>query len=346
MVKASFKHKTLHFKRRATTSRGSYTTRDVWYITITSSKKDEFGIGECAPLPDLSCDDMSNYEEVLKKTCQDIEEKGNIDKEVLTFYPSILFGVETALFQFFGKNSCLFESNFTKGISGIPINGLVWMGSYEDMLSQMKEKLEKGFRCIKIKIGAIDFDEELKLLSFLRNNYSPKIELRLDANGAFSYNEAIEKLKILSQFNPHSIEQPIKQGQWEEMAELCAKSPIPIALDEELIGINKEEDKIKLLKTIRPKYVVLKPTLHGAISGAVQWASLAFDYGAGFWITSALESSVGLNAIAQWCGSLELKTFQGLSTGELFLDKIESPLYLKGDSLWYDAQKKAKQTIL
>ncbi len=339
MIKAEIKHKKLHFKQKATTSRGSYTTRDVWYIILHDTKRTKFGIGECAPLPDLSIDDMSCYEEVLKKTCQDIEEKGNIDKESLILYPSILFGAETALIQFFSKNSYLFESNFSKGLSGIPINGLVWMGSYDKMLSQMKEKLEKGFRCIKIKIGGIDFNQEVKLISFLRENFPSYIELRLDANGAFTFNEAKEKLEILSSFNAHSIEQPIKQGQWKEMAELTSKSKIPIALDEELIGVNKKEDKIRLLETIYPNYIILKPTLHGGISGCMEWINLAINRGIGFWITSALESNIGLNAIAQWCSSLNLKTFQGLGTGELFLDNIESPLYLKGDSLWYDVSK-------
>ena len=264
----------LHFKQPAGTSRGIYTTRKVWYLHFTSPDfPGRVGIGECAPLPALSCDDLPDYEDILKRICRQVEkEQGMWDKDVLCQYPSILFGLETAIWHFFAGSWALSDTAFSRGEVGIPINGLIWMGDFDHMLSQIEKKMEAGFRCVKLKIGAIDFEKELALLRHIRTHFSSKeIELRVDANGAFSPGDAMEKLKRLSEFDLHSIEQPIRAGQWEEMARLTSESPLPIALDEELIGCNTLEEKKKLLATIRPQYIIIKPSLHGGICGGDEW---------------------------------------------------------------------------
>ena len=227
--------KTLHFKQPAGTSRGIYTIRKVWYVVLSSDEQPERkGWGECAPLPQLSCDDLPDYEDILKSACRDVEASGRIDKEALRPYPSILFGLETALRHYEQQSVALWDTPFSRGEAGIPINGLIWMGNYERMLEQIRVKMETGFRCIKLKIGAIHFEEELDLLAFIRKHFSAKeVELRVDANGAFQPDTALEKLKRLAELDLHSIEQPIRAGQWEEMARLCAVTPLPIALDEE-----------------------------------------------------------------------------------------------------------------
>ncbi|MDD7560223.1 MAG: o-succinylbenzoate synthase, partial [Parabacteroides sp.] len=265
--------KTLHFKQPAGTSRGIYTTRKVWYVILSSDEYPERkGWGECAPLPQLSCDDLPNYEEVLTAACREVEANGYIHKEALRPYPSILFGLETAFRHYEQQSVALWNTPFSRGEAGIPINGLIWMGNYERMLEQIRNKMETGFRCIKLKIGAIHFEEELDLLAFIRKHFSAEeVELRVDANGAFQPDTALEKLKRLAELDIHSIEQPIRAGQWEEMAWLCAVSPLPIALDEELIGINSPDQKRKLLETIRPQYIILKPSLHGAMCGSEEW---------------------------------------------------------------------------
>ena len=231
--------KQLHFKQPAGTSRGVYTTRDVWYILLTDTGSRHYGVGECAPLPALSCDDIPSYDEVLVTACKNLEKNGEIDREALLPYPSILFGMETALLHFRARSLQFWHTPFSKGKEGIPINGLIWMGNFDEMYRRIGEKMQQGFRCIKLKIGAIDFEKELELLAHIRRHFTPtQIELRVDANGAFSPTDALEKLHRLSEFQLHSIEQPIRAGQWDEMARLCAATPFPIALDEELIGIN------------------------------------------------------------------------------------------------------------
>ncbi|EJW96874.1 o-succinylbenzoate synthase [gut metagenome] len=328
--------KELHFKKPARTSRGEYVTRRIWLVRIISPDSDCLGIGECAPLPDLSCDAVPNYEFVLRKACQKLAESGVVDWELVTPYPSILFGLETALFHLQANSLRFWNTSFGLGREGIPINGLIWMDSYENMYHSIEQKLEAGFTCIKLKIGAIDFEKELALLAHIRQRFSAdQITLRVDANGAFRPEDALEKLQRLAAFDIHSIEQPIRAGQWQEMAKLCAVSPIPIALDEELIGIHYTADKMKLLDTIRPAYVVLKPSLHGGFRGSSEWIDLARERGIGYWITSALESNVGLNAIAQWCATLEMEIPQGLGTGQLFVDNIVEPLQIKGGKLWF-----------
>lgn len=331
----NIQERTLHFKQPAGTSRGVYTTRKIWLVYLSDGKKT--GMGECAPLPDLSCDVRNDYEEVLEGFCQKLCESGEIDYEAMRDYPSMLFGLETALLNL-QHGDIMFDTAFSHGEVGIPINGLVWMGNYEEMLQRMEEKLDKGFRCVKLKIGAIDFDQELDLVKRIRDRFSfHEVELRLDANGAFPYEEALYKLELLSQYAIHSIEQPIKAQQWALMAELCRESPLPIALDEELIGVNDPEMKHHMLNIIKPRYIILKPSLHGGMQGCREWIKTARDMGIGSWITSALESNIGLNAIAQFAADVygdHITMPQGLGTGQLFTDNIPMPLEIRGDKLW------------
>lgn len=340
--------RTLKFKQPAGTSRGVYYDRKVWYIVVTSADPSVrfTGLGECAPLHDLSCDYDENYERRLLQICAEVQQNQGFDPEKLRSYPSVLFGLQCAFRSAAGSLQGdylrLYPSAFTRGERGITINGLVWMGNFEEMCRRMESKLDSGFRCVKLKIGAIDFDNELSLIQSLRRRFGPEsVELRVDANGAFSVTDAPAKLECLSRYHIHSIEQPIRQGQWEAMARLCAETPLPIALDEELIGINDPAGKARLLDTIRPQYIILKPTLHGAFSGAAEWMNLARERGIGYWVTSALESNVGLNAIAQWCAAIDPDATlpQGLGTGQLFVQNYSTPLCIEGQQLWYGNAK-------
>lgn len=331
--------RTLHFKQPAKTSRGQYTSRISRYVVV--ERNGVRGVGECATLPDLSCDERPHYDQLLRQFCDTIERTERIPYEALRPYPSMLFGIETAFAQLAaGGSTALFDTSFARGEVGIPTNGLVWMGSYDQMLARMQEKLDLGFRCIKLKIGAIDFDKELELLRIIRSAFpKDKVELRVDANGAFAANEAMARLEQLARYDLHSIEQPIRQHQWADMARLCLESPIAIALDEELIGVNLPHQKQCLLDTIRPQYVVLKPSLHGGMMGCEEWVAMAKARDIGSWMTSALESNVGLNAIAH----LAARTYgtdnimpQGLGTGQLFTDNIDMPIALRGERMYYD----------
>ena len=262
--------RTLHFKNPATTSRGVYQTRKSYYVTLWHVDRPSIkGVGECATLPDLSCDVCPDYEQILTEACNEVAHEGRINYERLRPYPSILFGLETALAQIKANGSAaLFHTPFARGEEGITINGLVWMGTFEEMLRRMQEKLEQGFRCVKLKIGAIDFEKELELVRAIRSHFTAEqVQLRLDANGGFAPDEALAKLEQLSKYDIHSIEQPIKQHQWQQMARLCRESPIPIALDEELIGVNQRHEKEELLNAIRPQFIILKPSLHGGMYG-------------------------------------------------------------------------------
>ena len=336
-MRFEIEEKTLHFKQPAGTSRGVYTTRKVWLVRLSDGERE--GVGECAPLPDLSCDAMDDeeYRSILNRVCEEFCQRQELDNDSWRQYPSMLFGLETAWLNM-TNGDILFDTAFSRGEVGIPINGLVWMGSYEEMLKRMEEKLEKGFRCVKLKIGAIDFDQELDLVKRIRERFSHhEVELRLDANGAFKYEEALYKLELLSQYAIHSIEQPIKAGQWAYMAELCRESPLPIALDEELIGVNDPEMKRHMLNIIKPRYIILKPSLHGGMQGCREWIETAKDMGIGSWITSALESNIGLNAIAQFASDVygdHITMPQGLGTGQLFTDNIDMGLEIRGDRLW------------
>ena len=336
-MRFEIEEKTLHFKQPAGTSRGVYTTRKVWLVRLSDGERE--GVGECAPLPDLSCDAMDDeeYRSILNRVCEEFCQRQELDNDSWRQYPSMLFGLETAWLNMTNGDR-LFDTAFSRGEVGIPINGLVWMGSYEEMLKRMEEKLEKGFRCVKLKIGAIDFDQELDLVKRIRERFSHhEVELRLDANGAFKYEEALYKLELLSQYAIHSIEQPIKAGQWAYMAELCRESPLPIALDEELIGVNDPEMKRHMLNIIKPRYIILKPSLHGGMQGCREWIETAKDMGIGSWITSALESNIGLNAIAQFASDVygdHITMPQGLGTGQLFTDNIDMGLEIRGDMLF------------
>ena len=382
MYKINISERTLHFKQPAGTSRGVYTTRHSFYLTLTSDEMPGVeGVGECATLPDLSCDAKPEYEVTLRQVCQMVEQMGRIPYDMIRAYPSITFGLETAFASFFAQAKKvlaseasssessssevsslesssidalkqagisvpvgmenlvdLFDSPFARGEEGITINGLVWMGTYEEMLARLEEKLKAGFHCVKLKIGAIDFFKELDLIKRIRDVYSKdQVELRVDANGGFTPENAMSRLEALSKYGIHSIEQPIKQHQWPMMAKLCRETPLPIALDEELIGVNVRSMKEALLDTIRPQYIILKPSLHGGIYGCNEWIELAKQRGIGSWITSALESNIGLHAIAHYAAKMygpNVEMPQGLGTGLLFTDNIPMPLEIRGDKLW------------
>lgn len=338
--KISITPRTLHFKQPAGTSRGVYNTRKSWFVEIEDSERPGCkGVGECAPLPDLSCDARPEYEKTLESICRMIELTGNVNYDMLRPYPSILFGIETAMTDLQnGGNGRLFDTPFARGEEGITINGLVWMGSHDEMLARLESKMKAGFHCVKLKIGAIEFDSELDLIRHIRQAFTKEqIELRVDANGGFTFEDAPSRLDQLARYDIHSIEQPIRQHQWARMAQLCASSPIPIALDEELIGVNMPAMKQELLDTIRPQYIILKPSLHGGIRGTREWIDMARQHGIGSWITSALESNVGLNAVAQLASDVygpDISMPQGLGTGMLFTDNIDMPLEIRGEKLW------------
>ena len=338
-MKATYKKYTLNFKRPSGTSRGVLTTKETWFIIL--EEENNFGIGECGILRTLSIDDRPDYEEKLKWTCQNIHlPKDELLAELVEF-PSIQFGVEMALLSLQSQDPFqLFPSAFTNGEKGIPINGLIWMGEEAFMHEQIQQKLEQGFSCIKLKIGAIDFDKEIALLQSIRKKYSAsEIELRVDANGAFKPHEALQKLQRLSELDLHSIEQPIKQGQFSEMEKLCAETPLPIALDEELIGVFSVTKKEELLQTIQPQYIILKPSLIGGFKGTQEWIDLAEKQNIGWWITSALESNIGLNAISQFTFKQDSNMPQGLGTGSLYTNNIESPLVVKEEYITYAPDK-------
>ncbi len=340
MTTASFKKYILEFKQPSGTSRGILKTKETFFIIIEDGNK--IGIGECGLFRGLSVDDVPDYEKKLQWACDYIESGEEKLYKELVEYPSIQIGVETAFKSIKSKNAFeIYPSEFSKGQENISINGLVWMGNEDFMKKQISNKLSQGFRCIKMKIGAIDFKTELNLLKSIRKEYSSSdIELRVDANGAFSPSEALEKLKWLSELELHSIEQPIKQGQWQEMARLCEDTPLPIALDEELIGVFSENKKQELLNTINPQYIILKPSLIGGFCGSDQWISLAENNMIGWWITSALESNIGLNAIAQYTFSKKSNLPQGLGTGSLFTNNILSPLEVCNGNLFYNTNLK------
>jgi len=336
-LKATYRKHILEFKRPSGTSRGVLKTKETWFIVIEDNGSQ--GIGECGILRTLSYDDVPDYEGKLKWICKNIHLGLSVLWSELLAYPSIQFGLEQAFLSLNNVNPFeLFPSKFSKGNDTIPINGLVWMGEEKFMKQQIQEKLKLGFSCIKMKIGAIDFETEIRLLKSIRKEYSKSdIELRVDANGAFSPENALEKLKVLSGLDLHSIEQPIKQQQIEEMAKLCKESPLAIALDEELIGVFDVTKKKKIIQTVQPQYIILKPSLVGGFKGSSEWISIAKDNNIDYWITSALESNIGLNAISQWTYILDSKMHQGLGTGGLYTNNIDSPLEVKNGNLHYNS---------
>ncbi|MBP6181857.1 o-succinylbenzoate synthase [Flavobacterium sp.] len=334
-MKATYHKYILNFKRPSGTSRGIMTEKETWFIVLEQDGKK--GIGECGILRGLSIDDRPDYEEKLQWTCDNIHLGKEQLWEALLEFPSIQFGVEMAFQSLVSETPfLLFPSDFTNGSKSILINGLVWMGEESFMKQQIEEKLAQGFRCIKLKIGAIDFDKELQLLRFIREHFTPEqVEIRVDANGAFCENLALNKLIQLSEFKLHSIEQPIQKNHTDRMSELCKNTPFPIALDEELIGVFTRAEKEQLLQKIKPQYIILKPSFVGGFRGAQEWISLAEKHKIGWWITSALESNIGLNAIAQWTFSQHNLMPQGLGTGALYTNNFDCPLEVLQGQLWY-----------
>lgn len=336
-LKASIEAIVLNFKRPSGTSRGVLTEKRSWLIKVWEENDPQVvGVGECSIIETLSPDWNENYVEELDFLSKNINELKDINDSWFDSRPSIKFGLETALLDLkTGGEKVLFPSSFTNGIHGIEINGLIWMGDKDFMFEQIKDKIDSGFSCIKMKIGAIDFDSELELLGYIRKHFTKQdIELRVDANGAFNPLNALEKLKQLSEFDLHSIEQPIKQGLLEQMAELCESTPLDIALDEELIGVGKSE-RDRLLDVISPQYIILKPSLVGGISESEDWIRRSEKRNIGWWITSALESNIGLNAIAQWTYTLNSDMPQGLGTGQLYTNNIKSPLQIEKGFLYH-----------
>ena len=334
MKTAKFYPYTLNFKRPSGTSRGVLNTKETYFIEVFED--DKKGIGECALFRGLSFDDDDDYEAALEWTCRNINLSIDDLREELVNHPSIIFGVEQALLNLQHQNEFYFPSEFTEGKDSIKINGLIWMGTSDYMKEQLEEKLSKGFSCIKLKIG-VDWNAEKQILKSLREQFpNDKIELRVDANGAFSPEQAKIVLQELAELHIHSIEQPIQAGNWKAMAELCHSTPTPIALDEELIGVLNYESKKTLIKEINPQYIILKPALVGGFSGSDEWIQLAEQNNIGWWITSALESNIGLNAIAQYTYTKNNPIPQGLGTGGLFTNNFETNLHLEGERLWFD----------
>ena len=335
-MKAYYKKYILDFKRPSGTSRGILKKKETWFIKLESAERT--GYGECGILRGLSVDDRSDYEEKLAWTCKHIDLGLDELYQQLKDFPSIQFGLEMAFLSLQSENPfVLFPSAFTKGVQGIEINGLIWMGNPNYMEEQIGHKINEGFNCIKMKIGAIDFETEIELLKGIRKQFSKEeISLRVDANGAFSPKNAMQKLKRLADLDIHSIEQPIRQNQIDEMAKLCKETVLPIALDEELIGITQMESKKRLLKHIKPQFIILKPSLIGGFQGCEEWIGVAEELGIRWWITSALESNIGLNAIAQFTHSKNTAIPQGLGTGSLFTNNVPSPLKINKGHLFYD----------
>jgi o-succinylbenzoate synthase len=342
----------LDFKFEAGTSRGVLTQKRAYWVKASQNgERDIFGIGEAAPLPKLSIDDISDFEAILADLCETISGAAIpadaahifewVEKHVPQNLPSVRFAFETALLDLAnGGKRTVFDSAFVQDHESIAINGLIWMGKKEDMLAQIEQKLQEGFTCIKIKIGALDFEQECSVLEFIRARFSNKeIEIRVDANGAFTPEEALRKLERLSAYALHSIEQPIRQGQWDAMEQLCIASPVPVALDEELIGVFGSDNKRMLLEKLKPRYIIIKPSLLGGIQESAAWIELASALGIEWWITSALEGNVGLNAIAQFTATYQPRLPQGLGTGQLFHNNVESPLTVAMGELFYDRKK-------
>lgn len=338
-MKAKYSTLNFQFKFPAGTSRGVLLEKPSSFLIL---EQDGFmGVGECSTIPNLSIDPVDTYSSKLDEVCSFLNQGRSPASIDLSAFPSIAFGLETALLDLSANGTKkLFSSEFTNGNAGIPINGLVWMGDKAFMQQQIREKIAGGYHCIKLKVGAIDFETELEILSAIRKQFSPAdIEIRLDANGAFKPENALDKLSKLSAFNIHSIEQPIRQGQFEDMALFCEKSPIPIVLDEELIAV-KSADKAFILTQINPAYIILKPSLLGGFSSSEEWIQLADKHNIGWWITSALEANIGLNAIAQWTSTQNSNLPQGLGTGQLYHNNIPSPLEIRHAELFYNPSDK------
>ncbi|MDO4763412.1 MAG: o-succinylbenzoate synthase [Flavobacteriaceae bacterium] len=328
-MKAKYQKYILNFKQPSGTSRGILTTKETFILEVFDNEKK--GIGECAVFRGLSYDDLPNYEEKLQWLCLNIHRDFEDLKRELLQYPSIIIGLEQALLNLKNDEGIYFPSPFTEGKEGVLINGLIWMGNEDFMLRQIQEKLSQGFHCIKLKIG-VDWETEKKILQNLRKEFPKEVlELRVDANGAFDFPFVQGVLEDLAKLEIHSIEQPIKAKNWKQMSQLSRNTPIPIALDEDLIGLIHSQQKIELLDEVKPQFIILKPSLCGGFSGSDEWIALAEERNVGWWITSALESNIGLNAIAQYTYTKQNLMPQGLGTGALFTNNFESHLELSGD---------------
>lgn len=343
MLRASFTPYTLHFGFEAVTSRERMRSKSTYFVSVWDDEHPTVvGTGECALFRGLSADDREDYENVLSDICIRINTVKIAD---LTEWPSIVFGIETALADLRnGGRMMPFPSDWTDGGSGLHINGLVWMGSVEEMTRRAEEKISEGFRCVKLKIGGCDFERELHLLEQLRRRFAPEeLEIRLDANGAFDVDEALQKLRRLATLDIHSIEQPIASRQWDAMKSLCNVSPIDIALDEELIGVFSVDEKRRMIEYLRPAYIILKPALCGGFSGSSEWIEAAENVGIRWWVTSALESNIGLNALAQWVASMKCDMPSGLGTGQLYTNNFRSPVERRGAMLYYNPAIEAER---
>ncbi len=335
-LNASWKPYSLHFKQPAVTSRGALTDKPGYYLALMS-EGGHYGVGECSLLPGLSPDGQGDLVAALDQVCNAIATAQSTEVAIPTAFPALRFAVEQAGLALRHPQGPIFSTPFTQEGAGIAINGLIWMADRRSMQAQIRRKLDEGYRCIKLKIGALDFEEELRLLSEIRREYgASEVELRVDANGAFRVDEALEKLQRLAALELHSIEQPIAPGQYESMAHLVAASPLPIALDEELIGVHAPGDRVALLEQVKPHYLILKPSLLGGFAEAEEWIALAEARGIGWWVTSALESNLGLNLLAQWCAGLGNPMPQGLGTGLLYTNNLPTPLSIRQGRLYYD----------
>ncbi|WP_266205453.1 o-succinylbenzoate synthase [Pontibacter kalidii] len=344
-LQLSFSPHTLQFKFDARTSRGAISEHKVYFVKVWDAQTSEVhGTGECAPLAGLSIDFRPEIAHKLQQVAELVNNRqvefgmeAELPQELgLQEWPALRFALETALLDLGnGGKGLLYDNAFSRGEEGIPINGLVWMGDRSFMQQQIAQKLESGYTCLKLKIGSLDFTTELEILQSIREVAgADRLTVRVDANGAFSPQEAFKKLERLAKYELHSIEQPIKQGQLQEMAQLCAYTPLPIALDEELIGVQEPQAKAALLERIKPQYIILKPTLVGGLAASAEWIRMAGELGIGWWMTSALESNIGLNAIAQFTAQYGITLPQGLGTGQLYHNNIPSPLQIRHGELW------------
>jgi len=344
-MKADHLYHNLQFKTPSGTSRGILKTKPSWFLKYSQTSSDKYAIGECSIIKGLSPENLEVLPKKISQLCTRVNSQEKIEASFFEGFPALKFAHEMATKDL--ESNCqrkLFETEFLAQ-KGIPINGLVWMGPKDYMKKQIVEKIASGFKCIKIKIAAIDFEEELSLLSFIRSEFSSEdLEIRVDANGGFSTDTALDKLKRLSEFKLHSIEQPIMAGQYDEMNALCVSSPLAIALDEELIGLESLEQKRKVLEVIQPQYIILKPSLVGGFAASEEWIKIAKTNNIGWWVTSALESNIGLNAIAQWTATLDSPMYQGLGTGQLFTNNIPSPLEIQNGHL-YHSEKNWDESI-
>lgn len=334
MLTAVYTRHDLKFNFTAITSRQSMTVKETYFIKVTDLASGYSGVGECAVFRGLGVDDTPLYESIVAGLCRNIN---NLDINSIG-ESSIRFGFETAMRDLAsGGRHDIFESDWQLGQRNIPINGLVWMGDFDTMLKRIDQKISENFSCIKIKIGGIDFDRELDLIRHIRDSFdSSRLSLRLDANGSMTPHNALGRLERLARYDIHSIEQPIGPRQWQAMREITRNSPIDIALDEELIGNMDYDRRCFLLDGTMPRYIILKPSLHGGFKTCDNWIKDAAEREIGWWATSALESNIGLNAIAQWTASKKTTMPQGLGTGALYCNNIESPLKVENGTLCYD----------